>query len=79
MEKLTLRIVHNAGKTGSPRLCNSCLHGLVLRGEGIEFAYCNYMREYVSVRVESCTRYANVAHADHDESTAELFAHYTLD
>lgn len=78
MKNLHLKIVHSTGHTGSPRLCETCAHGLVLRGEGMEFTYCGYMREYVSVRVESCNRYMGLSLRD-DETLTPLLAHYTLD
>ena len=46
----------------------------------MEFAYCGYMSEYVSVRVENCNRYqAAVIARETEESLATLLARYTLD
>ena len=75
MERLKLKIIHNAATHDSPRLCNTCAHGLVLRGEGMEFAYCGYMQEYVSVRVENCTRYLSTEVSE--DAATRLLSEYT--
>lgn len=79
MNQVHLKIVHTSGRSGSSRICESCAHGLVLRGEGMEFAYCNYMREYVAVKVEHCNRYAGIMSGEAEETVTPLLAHYTLD
>jgi hypothetical protein len=81
MENLQLKIVHSAvgGRTGSRRLCESCAHGLVLLGEGMEFNWCGYMREYVPVRVEECNRYSGSEAERMEDSVLRLFAQYTRD
>jgi len=79
MKNIHLKIVHQNNRTGSDRLCDTCAHGLVLRGEGMEFAYCAYLRDYVAVRVEECTRYTSTTAAEREESVTQLLAHYTLD
>jgi hypothetical protein len=80
MKNLQLKIVHSAGgRTGSPRLCESCAHGLVLRGEGMEFGWCGYMREYVSVHVEDCNRYTGPEVSRVEDSVLQMFSQYTRD
>lgn len=78
MKNLKLKIIHSGTKTGSPRLCDQCIHGLVHRGEGMEFAWCSYMQEYVSVRVEECNRFTSAAN-DQEEISGRLIAQYTID
>jgi hypothetical protein len=83
MKNLHLKVVHSSGHTGSLRLCDSCVYGMVLRGEGMEFVYCGYMRDYVAVRVAECNRYAAVnAEPDTepvDDAVMQLLAQYTID
>jgi len=79
MENIKLKIVHNAGNNGSPRLCNSCAHGLVMRGEGMEFVHCSYIREFVSIRVEQCSKYLTSQASDHDAASSRLLDEYTME
>jgi hypothetical protein len=80
MKNLQLKIVNSGGgRTGSP-LCESCAYGMILRGEGMEFTWCAYMRDYVSMRVESCTRYTESPRKPSDDSSLmQLISEYTLD
>ncbi len=80
MRNLQLKIIHtSSGHAGSPRLCEHCAHGLVLQGEGMNFAWCGYMSEYVSVGVESCNRYQSERSRVAEDSVLALLSHYTLD
>ena len=79
MTNLQLKIVHRNNNACPPRLCECCAFGLVLRGEGTDFTWCGYMRDYVSVRVESCSRFTARADRRGEESALRLLTQYTLE
>lgn len=52
--------VHGGTRDGSgPQLCNTCAHGMVMRGEceGQDVIRCDYLARNVSFKVTSCSRY----------------------
>jgi hypothetical protein len=51
--------VINGGRTTSKRLCDTCEHGVILRGasESEELVYCNEMMRPVAIQVVECNRY----------------------
>jgi len=49
-----------------------------MRGDGEEFVYCHYIREFVNIRVTECTRYSRREETSRDESV-ELLERYTLE
>jgi len=45
----------------------------------MEFVHCSYIREFVSIRVEQCTKYVSSPASDHDAASSRLLDEYTLE
>jgi hypothetical protein len=58
MNHVRLNVIQNTSQKGSRPLCNTCTFGLVMRGGDDEFAFCTYIRQFVTVCVSECNRYS---------------------
>lgn len=60
-----LKVFHGTRSADSPRLCDSCNNGVVLRGpaDSEEYVYCSLVEKQIPIRVTECNRYSDRTHA----------------
>jgi hypothetical protein len=61
MANLSIKVQRGTRSFQSPRLCDTCEHGIVTRGpaDGDEQVFCNLMERKVSMQVTECNKYAD--------------------
>ena len=59
-----IKVFQGTRSVDAPRLCDSCSHGVVMRGpaDSEESVYCSFMERSIRMRVTECNRYLDRAH-----------------
>jgi len=58
-----IKVFQGTRSTDTPRLCDSCESGVVMRGsaDSDEYVFCTRLEKRVTMRVTECNRYVNRA------------------